>query len=359
MSSMRRTAACFLLMLIVLAACSHRVPAGAWRPDYSLFAEDSPLRTQLPSNVEVHPKSPQMIGDLYDSCGAGTTGPCKFPRLAGAPDNSQFFAQYGTPVYVVTASARLRTIQCILFPCGVQGVHSEDTAALFKVPVPSGAVADPSSDAHMVVYDPTGALAWEMFGASYSESSGHWKTKGGIRWDMTGPGYDSIGEPGTAVGAGVPMLGTILRPDEIRRAILDHTGVVPHVLSGGYDSPRRGCFIGPLAKTSDGDDGREWAIPEGAILQLDPSVDVESLGLNAAGMVIARTLQRYGMVIRDDTGAFQIDVENTSVEGGVDAGRPRLWGLLGITKDSLREIQANRFRVVASPKAQVHGPNCL
>lgn len=356
---MRRiTPAASLLVLLLACGGAEKAPV-AWRQTYQPFSVRSPLRHPLGADVAIHPSSIRMIADLYRSCPEATTGPCKFPRLAGAPDDDQFFASYGSPVYVGGANTKQRTVPCSLFPCGVQGVMKEKTEALFDVPIPEGARPDPSEDAHMIVYDRARGYVWEMFGASVNNATGRWKTRGGIRWDLAGPGYDEIGEPGTAVGAGIPMFGTILRPEEIRTALKDGTGVVPHVLSGGYDSPRVGCFIGPMAKTTDGDDGRTWAIPEGAVLQLNPAIDVDKLELSPAGKVIARTLQQYGLVIRDDTGAFSIDVENVSVEDGATPGRSGLWKELDIHKDSLMAIQGNMFRVVGWNPADAHGSNCL
>jgi len=341
------------------SACRSKTPQSAWRPYYLPFAPNSPLRALLSKDVRIHRHSQEMIADLYGHCPQPRLGACKFPRLAGAGAEGDTFSDFGTPIYLATAADKPRIVTCTRFPCGVEGAHNEDTRVLFGVPIPAGARPDPSSDAHMVVYDPARGFSWEMFGAKYSLGTGHWKTMGGIRWNLGGPGYDLIGEPGTAVGAGVPLLGTVLRPEEIRRALKDGTGVVPHVLSGGYDSPRTRCFIGPLAKTTDGDDGRMWAIPEGAILQLDPTIDVDRLGLDPAARVIARTLQRYGMVIRDDSGAFTIDVENVSAEAVTDPGRAHLWEILGVHKDSLQPLQGNLFRVVAWSASQAHGPNCL
>jgi hypothetical protein len=348
--------------IATIAACggggTPKAPS-AWRPNYQPFSEQSPLRRPLAQGVALHPKSKQMIADLYRHCPEKETGPCKFPRLAGTSEPGRFYAVYGSPVYVGEAMTKLRTIPCTTFPCGIQGVAGEKTDALYDVPIPEGARPEPSLDAHMIVYDVERGFAWELFGARRSQTTGRWKTRGGIRWDLRGTGVDQFGEPGTAVGAGIPMLGTIVRPEEIRLALDDGTGFIPHVLSGGYDSPRTKCFIGPLAKTTDGDDGRTWAIPEGAILQLDPSVDLRMLDLNPAARVIARTLQRYGMVVRDDSGAFTIDVENVSVEDGAEPGRSQLWSRLGLNLNSLSAVQGNMFRVIAWDRSQAHGSNCL
>lgn len=349
-----------LALASVLTACSTAKPEAplTWREAYQPFSTDSPLRLPLPAQAGIHRDSKRMIADLAEICGPDADGPCKYPRLAGAPEPDRFFSRFGTPVYLARETDRRRTVTCTRFPCGVAGITGEDTRALYNVPMPSGARPDPSDDGHLVIYDPAKAAAWEFFRASYSVEKDEWEAEGGIRWDLNGKGVDDVGEPGTAVGGGTPMLGTIVTPDEVREALRNGTGVIPHVLSGGYDSPRTDCFVTPLVKTSDADDGRQWAIPEGAILRLDPSVDVTTLDLTPAAEVIARTLQIYGMVIRDDTGAFTVHVENTSVEDPAEPGRSGTWKRLGITNESLRAVRSEMFEVVAWDAADAHGANC-
>ncbi len=346
----------------LLAGCSSgKKPETplAWRAAYQPFSADSPLRMPLPADAGAHVQSRRMIDDLVAACGSDPDGPCKYPRLAGAPERGRFFSQFGTPVYVARTTDRLRTVSCTRFPCGVQAVTGEDTRALYNVPMPSGALPDPSDDGHFVVYDALKSAAWEFFRATYSTADDAWGAEGGIRWDLNGLGTDGANEPGTAVGGGTTLLGTIVRPEEVRQALRDGTGVIPHVLSGGYDSPRTDCYISPLVKTTDADDGRRWAIPEGAILQLDPALDLYDLDLTPGARVIARTLQIYGMVIRDDTGAFTVDVENVSVEDGAEPGRSGTWKRLGIQNESLKALRSEQFRVVAWAASHAHGTNCL
>jgi len=350
-----------LAVVTVLAGCSKAKPEAplTWREAYQPFAADSPLRTPLSAGAAIHRDSRRMIADLVGICGEDPDGPCKYPRLAGAPESDRFFSRFGTPVYLARETDRRRTVTCTRFACGVAGISGEDTRALYNVPMPGGVRPDPSDDGHLVIYDPAKAAAWEFFRASYSVEKDEWKAEGGIRWDLSRAGVDGTGEPGTAVGGGTPMLGTIVTPDEVREALRNGTGVIPHVLSGGYDSPRKDCFVTPLVKTTDADDGRRWAIPEGAVLRLDPEVDVAALELTPGARVIARTLQVYGMVIRDDTGAFTIDVENTSVEDAAEPGRSGTWKRLGIRNESLRALRSELFDVVAWASADAHGANCL
>lgn len=354
----RRTVAGLAIVLCACGGSTEPKPAIAWRAAYQPFSDASPLRAPIAEDATIHPASARMIADLVAACGPDPGASCKFPRLAGAPERGRFFAEFGAPVFVAGPDERLRTVVCKRFPCGIAGITGDDTRALYNVPIPAGATAEPSVDGHMIVYDPAKEAAWEFFRASYSKEKDEWTTEGGIRWSLKSDGVDDVGEPGTAVGGGTPMLGTIVRPEEVREALRDGTNVIPHVLSGGYDSPRIGCFITPLVKVTDADDGRRWAIPEGAVIRLDPSLDLAGLDLNPAARVIARTLQIYGMVIRDDSGAFTIDVENVSSEDGAHPGRSGAWGALGVNKDSLRAIRAELFQVVAWAPQQAHGSNC-
>jgi hypothetical protein len=329
-----------------------------WRASYEPWSADSPWRRPA-TGALLHPQSAQMITDLYSRCGTGPDGPCKFPRLAGAPDGKMLGSGFGVAVYVADASTPHYVVSCFKYVCGDQSTSGEQLTSLVDVPIPRGARPDPSSDAQLVVYDPAHAAAWDLWNASYDSSADTWKAGGGIRWDLSTTGVDTPGEAGSAVGGGSALLGSVLRPEEVRRALADGTGVVSHLLSGGYSAPRRDCFVGPFAKKSDGKGASRWAIPEGAILRLDPSVNISSLGLNPAEAVIARTLQRFGMVIRDDSGSFSIDVETVSVEDGAEPGRSALWRSLDVRKNSLRALQGSMFQVLAWDPARAHGANCL
>ena len=73
------------------------------------------------------------------------------------------------------------------------------------------------------------------------------------------------------------------------------------------------------------------AIPEGARFRLDPDLDIAALNLPPLVRMIAEAAQRYGMVVRDQTGpggAIGFFVEDTSLLGAADPfwapdGRPR------------------------------------
>ena len=89
------------------------------------------------------------------------------------------------------------------------------------------------------------------------------------------------------------MIGGTILLDELK------AGRIDHALAINLPAPRAGIFAWPAQRT-DGT-GPPTALPEGAHLRLDPTVDVGSLHLPKLTRMIARAAQRYGFVVRDQT----------------------------------------------------------
>ncbi|HEY2935384.1 MAG TPA: hypothetical protein VGJ25_02210, partial [Gaiellaceae bacterium] len=77
----------------------------------------------------------------------------------------------------------------------------------------------------------------------------------------------------------------------------------------GFPYTKEGGPVQP-ATSSDGHSTVAGAIPEGARLQLDPSLDLGSLGLNAWQATIARALQKFGMILGDTGGTVGLSAVN-------------------------------------------------
>src|SRR5437868_811729 len=98
-----------------------------------------------------------------------------------------------------------------------------------------------------------------------------------------------VGSRGTdpSSGAVVGRLAGVVRTQELVQ------GVIPHALVFSTDSACPDVYRYPATKT----DGASWAspcIPEGARVQLDPSLNVDALpGLTAGERTIAKALQTY------------------------------------------------------------------
>lgn len=95
-------------------------------------------------------------------------------------------------------------------------------------------------------------------------------------------------------------------------------------------------FVHPMVGAESGKEG--WGA-EGVRIAIDPSVDLSKRGLSPAGLVVARTLQKYGAYVGDNAGtqtALQAEVEKP--------GHPVWDGLL--TRDSLKGITWDDFVVI-------------
>ena len=157
-----------------------------------------------------------------------------------------------------------------------------------------------------------------------------------IQWDGTPVMHSSR-------GSGIPAYAGLLRPWEIRQ------GRIEHVLAFGYTEPAADQCVFPASKT-DGESSMHFAIPEGARLQLDPSLteqDFDRLGLDPTAKIIARALQEYGMILVDDSGSFKIYVEDLinnpyATEQWTDTD-------LNLTKESIYNIPYTAFRVLELP----------
>jgi hypothetical protein len=84
---------------------------------------------------------------------------------------------------------------------------------------------------------------------------------------------------------------------------------------------------------------------QGSQLRIKPGVDLKSLGLSPAALVIAEALQKYGAIVGDSSGGpASLKVENTVAEGN-----GFVWeGLLAA--DSLRAIPFRVYEFVEAPR---------
>jgi hypothetical protein len=112
--------------------------------------------------------------------------------------------------------------------------------------------------------------------------------------------------------AGASYAGGIIRPSEWA------AGVITHALAGAWPGPLiSGSSIYP-AMTSDGYlQGAEY-LPEGARLQLDPSLtdaQLQALGVTTAMLPICHALQIYGWYNMDQQGNFPTQIKFQSALG--------------------------------------------
>ena len=147
--------------------------------------------------------------------------------------------------------------------------------------------------------------------------------------------------PVGATATGLPLLGGLIRPGELRR------GRIRHALAVAIPRTRANVFAEPATRT-DGNFASRTAIPEGARFRLDPRLDISRLHLPRAARVIARAVQRYGMIVRDKGPAVTFFAE--AARPGRRSPYVRLFGGR-LPSVLLRRFPWRRLRVV---RARLH-----
>jgi hypothetical protein len=268
-------------------------PPGGWRP----FAAGSPWNTRIAANPAVDPNSATLIADL------AVSSPWPFFGI-----NIDGFS---IPVYYATSSTPRVRVEAELGGSGFPGRNGMDGAAM--VPIPAGAKPDPQSDRHLVIVSADRRTSWDFFGAR--NTNGLWTCQLCATTNLTGSGVRPLKEGNptwyTSHGAracGLPLLAGLIRPEEIRSGRIDHALVIayPHIRAGRYTSPASTAQarIGDEAVSTRG-------IPCGGRVQLDPSLNLDRLGLSRSGKIVARALQEYGAYVGDYSGAISLYADNS------------------------------------------------
>jgi len=201
------------------------------------------------------------------------------------------------------------------------------------VPIPAGARPDPQGDGHMAVIDPADGCVYDFWQAR--EEGGAWSASWATSTAITGDG--SYGGGLGARGSGLALVAGLIRPEDLR------AGRIPHALIFGYPRTASDVHVPPATKTDGRSTGPE-AIPMGTRVQLDPSLDLDTLDLSPYERTIARALQEYGMILGDSGGSLSLyAVHPQSYPSDPYAGI-----LPGGTSVTLAKIPVDRFRVLAT-----------
>lgn len=187
------------------------------------------------------------------------------------------------------------------------------------VRIPLGTKPDPSGDGHLTVRDTAAGREHDFWQAVYNSSTGRIQSaSAGVSFPLGAVNEQTTGWGGNA--ANVPLRRGLITPEEIKAGAINHTLVVgiPQVGSG---SPRYPAIHN--------DGSTAGHLTEGAWLRLDPSLNVDSLGLPTWQITIAKAMQKYGLIIRDGSGSFVVYGENP-----VNRGGSAVWVGAGLDGDS-------------------------
>jgi hypothetical protein len=220
-----------------------------------------------------------------------------------------------------------------------------------NVPLPPEATPDPEEDAHMAVVDWENKVAWDMWGLQKNED-GSWTSKTGMKYPLDGDGVfrtedfdimdgESVHFHGPSRASGVPAIAGLIMYDEVV------SGKIEHKLSCATRFNAKQEFVFPASWT---DGFIIGGIPEGAVIQLDPGLDLDRFDLWPGEVVVARALQEYGMVVVDAAGGSPIYAE------GLWGHPEKSWtGILREWEGGINSIPYENYRVLKLPETVKKG----
>ncbi|MEU4158200.1 hypothetical protein [Actinoplanes sp. NPDC026670] len=278
-----------------------------------LHSATSPFNQAIPANPQLDPRSADYV------------------RLLGRSKNEKGFVlaveEWTVPAYFVKHDTRRHDVRI----SGYDNVQR----VMRNVPIPDNARPDPSEDAHLSVIDPATRCEYDLFGAKKTPTG--WTAKWANVTSIADSGIYPAGMSTRATG--FAALAGMIWPAELRNRRIDHALVFayPYTKSGGPVAP---------ATASDGRTALPAAMPQGARVQLDPALDLDTLGLTTYERTIAEALQRYGMFLGDTGGAFALYAVSpqsfdTNPYTGLLPDEPYVF---------LNKIPVNRFRVLKTGK---------
>ncbi|KAA0110876.1 hypothetical protein [Mycolicibacterium sp. P1-5] len=253
-----------------VTGCSKSGPRALHAP----FGSDSSWRQPIPPKPVIDSNSAAMIAAIQSE------------RALHAN-----LVEFGIPIYRVHGDKPGRAVEC------TGGDWGDCPFGDMSVPIPSDAVPNSGSDGAMVIVDESSSKVYEFWRAA--KHGDRWSSEWGAVNSLTGSGWG-----GSSTGSGASRLAGVIRVDEVA------AGKISHALA--LQTSNACTTFRPPAIKADGTSRRPDCIPEGARLQLDPGVDLHSLGLSKGVLAVATAMQRYGGYVVDVGGAplsasFELD----------------------------------------------------
>jgi hypothetical protein len=286
---------CVVLAVLGSVVLGPVAPASADQ----LFAPNSYVNRPLPDSAPIDPNSAAKIADLYRQI--QTTG--TLPKATVSMDG------YTSTLYSVPSGQATVPV----LPASPYNPLDPNNLAnqWASVPLPSSAVASSGTDANLTVYQPTTDTLWEF--AQMAQSNGQWHAVHGGRLPgiSTNPGYFTAPPlgPGQSYGAtatGIPLLAGLQRISELEAGSINHvvSFSIPRPAYGPvWPAQRQDNWLSPANQDP-------LAIHEGAILRLPPTMNIDALGMPPYATMLAKAIQRYGMVLRDSGAHFTFYAED-------------------------------------------------
>ncbi|GJF07456.1 hypothetical protein PSD17_64030 [Pseudonocardia sp. D17] len=248
------------------------------------------------------------------------------------------FKQWTVPIYYADASTPRHDVPL---------TENWGASVLRNVPVPPNAKPDPSEDAHLSIVDRSTGCVYDFWGAKGGGSGLSASWGNAIPTNSNGIYPGGMGSRGSGFSAAAG----VITADELRR------GVINHALVFAYPNTKSGGPVAPATK-SDGRTGGGNALPEGARVRLDPSLNLASLGLNKYELTIATAMQKYGMILGDTSGGFTVYAQNPQSAPGAFTGLLPDDTWVDLTKIPTDRLQVMKLPPQSSNDSRVVGNRC-
>jgi hypothetical protein len=244
---------------------------------------------------------------------------------AGSSANFSNNADWGVPIMTADTQSSSYDVGCQYYYC------DQNFADMH---IPTSAQPNSGSDGHLVVLQPDGSEL-DLWGGQHTSTG--WTS--GSRWveSASGPANNCATQTtcGGADVANFALAAGLVRPEEIAQGHIDHA------LAITTPDTRQGYIACP-ATNSDGKHTDPNALPIGAHIQLDPSINVAGLNIPSWQKVIATALQKYGAYVTDTGGSLAVQAES-------NLGRSyNAWAKAGVpdTGPSLADLPWSSTRIL-------------
>jgi hypothetical protein len=191
---------------------------------------------------------------------------------------------------------------------------------------------DDGGDCHMIVFAPDEDRLYELYHATVRDNGTFeggclaiWDTSVAVTDDGRGQQCSS------ADAAGYPIAPLLVTPDEVFAGEIEHA--VRLILPN--DIIRGGVYFSPATHGTDST-GDADTIPYGGRMRLRADYPIENLSPPA--QVVARAMQRYGLMLADGG--------NIALTMSSDVLSEHKWADLGLEPDALAELRASDFDVI-------------
>jgi hypothetical protein len=273
-------------------------------PAPQLPSEEAPERFFSPSSfwnrpisaaAAVEPDSPATIASLAHTIEveeAGKTGPAI---------NT---VEWSVPIYTVPAGQPEVSVT-LDAPYAAAPLRQ----AFAAVPLPPAAEPARGRDHHLVVWQPSTDRLWEFWRLEHTASGWQAEWGGAMQHVSEASGvYGPDSWPGAtsmwgASASSLSIAGGLITFTDLER------GRIEHALAISLPAARAGVFDAPAAR-SDGESNEPTALPEGAHLRLDPSLDLAAMHLPRLTLMLAEAAQRYGIYVRDVAGNVAFNAQD-------------------------------------------------